>query len=90
MERLPYNQIENVDYHYIKHVRLIRNKTLKDFQEFMRVDYTVISKLERGEIKLTPIYQERFKEACKHLRVFNVELASIRKILEMKEQRGYK
>jgi transcriptional regulator with XRE-family HTH domain len=71
LERLPYGQIEIVDYRYIKHVRLIRNKTLKEFERFMGVDSTVISRLEKGQIKFSPLYQERFKLACKKLRVSN-------------------
>lgn len=90
LERLPYNQLENVDYRYIKQVRFIRNKTQSEMAELMHVDSAVISRLERNEIVFSPLYQERFKEACKRLRVSNIELASIRKILEMKKQRGFK
>lgn len=56
----------------------------------MGVDDSVISRLENGHLEFTPIYQERFKDAMKRLRVSNIEVASIRKILEMKSQRGYK
>ncbi|MBD7971385.1 helix-turn-helix domain-containing protein [Paenibacillus gallinarum] len=90
MERLPYNQLDSVDYRYIRQVRFLRNKTLKQFEEFMGVDHTVISRLENGQIEFSPLYKERFKEACRRLRVSNIELVSIRKLLEMKSQRGYK
>ncbi|MEY8191094.1 helix-turn-helix domain-containing protein [Peribacillus simplex] len=90
MERLPYNQLDSVDYRYIRQVRFLRNKTLVEFEQFMGVDSTVISRIENGHIEFSPLYQERFKTACKRLRVSQIELASIRKILEMKSQRGYK
>lgn len=90
MERLPYNQLDSVDYRYIRQIRFIRNKTQKELAELMTVDNVVISRLERNEISFSPLYQEHFKLACKRLRVSNMELASIRKLLEMKEQRGYK
>ena len=56
----------------------------------MGVDYSVISRLERKELNFTPIYQERFRSACRKLRISNIEIVSVRKILEMKDQRGYK
>ena len=56
----------------------------------MGVDYSVISRLERKELNFTPIYQERFRTACRKLRISNIEIVSVRKILEMKDQRGYK
>lgn len=88
--RIPYGQLDNLDYRYIRQVRFLRNKTLKQMEEFMGVDDSVISRLENGHLEFTPIYQERFKDAMKRLRVSNIEVASIRKILEMKSQRGYK
>lgn len=56
----------------------------------MGVDSATICKLENGQLDFTPYYHEKLREAIKRLRVSNVELASIRKIIEMKEQRGYK
>jgi len=88
--RIPYGQLDNLDYRYIKQVRFLRNKTLKQMEEFMDVDYSVISRLERKELNFTPLYKLRFRTACQRLRVSNIEIASIRKIIEMKEQRGYK
>jgi transcriptional regulator with XRE-family HTH domain len=86
--RLPYNQ--EYDHRFIKPVRMARNKTLKQMEEFMGVDDSTIAKLERGDLDFTPYYESKFKDALKRLRVSNVEIASIRKIIEMKEQRGYK
>lgn len=86
--RIPYNQ--EIDYRFIKHVRIIRNKTQMDFGKIMGIDASTVGKLERNELAFTPAYHGRFKDAMKRLRVSNIELSSIRKILEMKEQRGYK
>jgi transcriptional regulator with XRE-family HTH domain len=86
--RIPYNQ--EFDYRFIKPVRHSRNKTLVEFEHFMGVDSTVICRLEKGQIEFSPLYQERFKDAIKRLRISAIELASIRKIIEMKESRGYR
>ncbi|MFS0890649.1 helix-turn-helix domain-containing protein [Peribacillus frigoritolerans] len=89
-KRLPYGQLENVDYRYIKQVRFIRNKTQKEMAVLMDVDHVVISRLEREEIAFSPLNRERFIEACRRLRVSNAELVNIRELLEMKAKRGYK
>lgn len=86
--RLPYNQ--EFDYRFIKPVRHLRNKTLVEFSQFMNVDKTTISRLENNQLEFTPHYEAKFKDAIKRLRVSNVELASVRRILEMKSSRGYK
>lgn len=86
--RIPYKQ--EFDYRFIKPVRHLRNKTQQDFSEFMCVDASTIGKLERGELKFSPLYESKLKDAIKRLRVSGIELASIRKIVEMKNQRGYK
>ncbi|PFQ93182.1 hypothetical protein COK28_07100 [Bacillus cereus] len=86
--RLPYNM--EYDYRFIKPIRHSRNKTLQEFSHFMGVDSATICKLENGQLDFTPYYYEKLKDTIKHLRISNIELASIRKILEMKEQRGYK
>jgi transcriptional regulator with XRE-family HTH domain len=88
MERGPYN-IE-LNYKYIKHIRFLRNKTLSEFSKNMNVDPSTIAKLEKGELEFTPHYESKLREAMKRLRVSNVELNSISKILEMKALRGYK
>ncbi|MCI3146183.1 hypothetical protein C5137_07560 [Bacillus cereus] len=86
--RVPYKM--EYDCRFIKPIRHSRNKTLQEFSRFMGVDPATICKLEQGRLDFTPYYHEKLKDAIKRLRVSNVELASIRKILEMKQQRGYK
>lgn len=82
--RIPYNQ--EFDYRFIKPVLHLRNKTLVQFSEFLGVDAPTISRLENGILEFTPYSEAKFKEAMKRLRVSNVELISIRKILEMKRR----
>ncbi|MDR4946512.1 helix-turn-helix domain-containing protein [Neobacillus cucumis] len=89
-KRLPYGMWEIVDYRYIKQVRFIRNKTQKEMAELMDCDHVAISRLERGEIALSPLYKERFIQACKRLKVSSAELVNIRESLELKNKRGYK
>lgn len=86
--RIPYKR--EFDHRFIKPVRHLRNKTQQEFSHFMGVDASTIGRLERGDLKFTPFYESKFKDAIKRLRVSGIELASISKILEMKTQRGYR
>ncbi|MBG9528471.1 helix-turn-helix transcriptional regulator [Bacillus cereus] len=88
MNKVEYKQ--GFDYRFIKPVRQLRNQTQSDFEQVMGVDRSTIGKLERGEIEFTPLYQSKFKDAVKQIGISNIELISVSRILEMKEQRGYK
>jgi transcriptional regulator with XRE-family HTH domain len=85
MERGMYNI--PLDYRYIKQVRFLRNKTLSDFSKYMNVDPSTIAKLEKDELAFSPYYESKLRGAIYRLRVSNVELNSISKILEMKALR---
>lgn len=85
---LPYNQ--EFDHRFIKPIRHARNKTLVEFSKYMGVDHTTINKLEKGHLEFTPYYSEKLKDAVKRLRISNIEIVSIRNIIEAKEKRGYK
>ena len=86
MKRLPHNQLETMEYRYIRQVRLMRNMTQKDFSTIMGLNIGTLSRLESGLIEFTPYYQELFKEACKRLRVTGAEVVAIRKVLEIKKK----
>lgn len=87
---LPYNQEIYQDVRYMKQVRLLRNLTLKDMESLMNVDQSTLSKLERGELDFTPVYYSRFESACKKIRLSNIEIVSLRKVIELKEARKLK
>ncbi|MGH0601595.1 XRE family transcriptional regulator [Bacillus mycoides] len=65
----------------------INSRTLQEFSRFMGVDLATICKLEQGRLDFIPYYHEKLKVAIKRLHISNIELASMRKIIEMK---GYK
>lgn len=87
---LPYNQDFHLDYRFLKMVRIQRNLTQNAMAEYMGVDAPTLSRLERSELAWTPLYAERFKQACKRIRLSNIEVASLRKVIELREQRGLK
>lgn len=88
MERLPYKQ--EITHPMIKYLRLSRNCTQEKFGRIAGVDQSVLAKLEKGELEFTPIYETRIRQAIRSLRISNHEIDAIRKLLEMKEIRGYR
>lgn len=88
--KLPYNQDFHLDYRFLKMVRIQRNLTQKDMSEYMGVDVPTISRLERQELQWSPLYASKFHEAAKRIRLSNIEVASLRKVIELRETRGLK
>lgn len=86
--RLPYKQ--ELDFRFIKPIRMSRNKTQAEMGNLMGVCPSTVGKLERSELTFSPLYESKLKDAIKRLRVSGIELASIRKMIELKEMRGYK
>lgn len=87
---LPYNPEYHLDYRFLKMVRIHRNLTLKNMAVYMGVDAPTLSRLERQELQWSALYAERFKEAAKRIRLTNIEVASLRKVIELREARGLK
>lgn len=88
--RGAYNHDYNLDERYLKQVRLLRNLTLKDMERYMKMDSSIISRLENRLIEFTPYYHVRLKQACKKMKVTNAELLAIREVIQQREKRGFK
>jgi transcriptional regulator with XRE-family HTH domain len=86
--RLPYNMEYN--HKFIKPIRHTRNKTLAEFSNYMNVDPATICRLEKGQLDFTPYYESKLKLAIQRLRVSNLELVSIKNIIEQRERKGFK
>ena len=78
------------DYRYIREVRRLRNLTLIEFSSYMKVDVADLSRLENGLLSFSVHYQSKFHEALQELSVSNLELISVKRIIELKAQRGIK
>lgn len=85
MESLPYKQNYHLDYRFLKQVRLLRSLTLKDMEKYMGVDYSVLSRIENGQLPFTEIYSNRFLLACQKLLLNDSEVNAIRKTIELRE-----
>ncbi|MCK2018844.1 helix-turn-helix domain-containing protein [Peribacillus frigoritolerans] len=83
-ESLTYQQ--KLTYPMIRYIRLCRNLTQERFGEVCRIDQSVLAKLERGEIELTVNYEGRILHGCQSLKISEMELDSITKLLELNKE----
>ncbi|EEL21539.1 XRE family transcriptional regulator [Bacillus toyonensis] len=82
---LPHER--KVNYQMIKYVRLSRNMTQGKFGEVCKIDQSVLAKLERGELPLSPHYEAKIMDGIHALNISQLELVSVKRIVELKEQR---
>lgn len=82
---LPYQN--KVSYQEIKYIRLCKNFTQEQFGEICKIDQSVLGKLERGELPLSPLYASKIMDGVRALNISDLELQSIRKLLQLKQNR---
>lgn len=86
---MQYNNVPytlDYDYRLIKLVRQIRDLTLAEFGEVVGIHWNTIAQLEKGLLEFSPLYMTRFDQALKKLNISNVELTSLKLILELKKE----
>lgn len=86
-QRLPNNQ--PIDYRQIRVLRVLRNKTQRDFAELVGIPNVTLCALERGKRPFTPYYEEKVRKALKRLSVTNEDIVSTRQLINYKSKRGY-
>jgi transcriptional regulator with XRE-family HTH domain len=82
---LPF--ISEYDYRYLREVRHLRNLTINEFSQYMKLDVGTISKLENNQVPFSIHYESKFKDAIKELNLSNLELLSVEKVIELKALR---
>ncbi|OJH18710.1 transcriptional regulator [Bacillus obstructivus] len=83
---LPYQQ--KISYQMIKYIRLCRNLTQSKFGEVCKIDQSVLAKLERGDLELSMHYETKILEGCRALSISELEMSSVKRIVDLKQQRG--
>ncbi|WP_214891683.1 helix-turn-helix transcriptional regulator [Exiguobacterium sp. s142] len=87
-KNLPYRQ--PIDYRQIAVLRILRNKTQREFADMMEITHTTLSALENGNKKLTPYYEDKVRNVLKRLAVSNADIVATRQLVSNKERRGYR
>lgn len=82
---LPF--ISEYNYKFLREVRHLRNLTINEFSTYMKVDVGTISRLENNQIPFSIHYESKFKEALEELKISNLELKSVAKVIELKALR---
>lgn len=83
---LPYES--KLTFPILKYIRLCRNLTQEQFGTVCKIDQGVIAKLERGEIQLSMHYETKIIEGCRALNISELELLSVKRLVELKARRG--
>lgn len=83
---LPYES--KIKYPMIKHLRLCRNLSQEQFGNACKIDQSVLARLELGVIELSINYESRIIEGCHALNISELEMQSVKRITELKAQRG--
>lgn len=85
---LPYES--KITHQMIRYIRLCRNLTQQQFGEVCKIDQGVIAKLERGDLYLSMNYESRILEGCHALNISSLEMLSVKRLVELKENKGIK
>lgn len=82
---LPYES--KITYPMIKYLRLTRNLSQEQFGKACKIDQSVLARLELGSIELSINYESKIIEGCRALNISNVEMVSIKRIVELKQKK---
>lgn len=74
----------------LKYLRLCRNMTQAQFGEVCKVNQAVLAKLERGDLELSIHYETKILDGCRALNISELEMLSVKRIVELKAERGIK
>ncbi len=85
-DSLPYQQ--KITYQMIKYLRLCRNMTQEQFGQVCKIDQSVLARLESGSIELSMNYESKIMDGCKVLNISELEMQSVKRIVELKQNRG--
>ncbi|TDY53727.1 helix-turn-helix domain-containing protein [Bacillus subtilis] len=84
-DSLPYQS--KINHHMIKYLRLCRNMNQEQFGQVCKIDQSVLARLESGAIELSINYESRILEGCRALSISELEVASVKRIVDLKQQR---
>ncbi|WP_258131850.1 helix-turn-helix domain-containing protein [Bacillus cereus] len=86
MDSLPHER--KITCQMIKYLRLSRNMTQEQFGEACKLDRSTLAKLERNELPLSPLYHSKIMDGIRALNISELELVSVKRIVELKQNRG--
>ena len=82
---LPYQQ--KITFQMLRYIRLTRNLTQKGFGEVCKIEQSVLARLERNDLQLTPHYEAKVMDGVRALSVSQYELDTIKTLLLLKQEK---
>ncbi|MFC7394001.1 hypothetical protein [Scopulibacillus cellulosilyticus] len=80
--KLPYTYAFNPE--EIRYLRCLRNMSLSAFGEACGIDEMILSRLETGSIKYSPLYDLKVKRGCEVLAISAAEIQTARTLIALK------
>jgi transcriptional regulator with XRE-family HTH domain len=87
-ERLPYKPKITTD--MLPYLRGIRNLNQSQFAEKIGIPQSSLSLLETGKREINEYYEKAIRKGIVRLRISLEEIEYIKRMIEIKKQRGYK
>lgn len=85
-DSLPYQS--KINHHMIKYLRLCRNMNQEQFGQVCKIDQSVLARLESRAIELSINYETKILKGCRSLNISELEMSSVKRIVDLKQQRG--
>ncbi|TDL74247.1 helix-turn-helix domain-containing protein [Peribacillus frigoritolerans] len=87
-ERLPYKPEITAD--MLPYLRAVRSLNQSQFADKLGVPQSTLSQLESGDKRLSEHYEKVIRKGIAKLRISSEEIEYIKRMIEIKKQRGYK
>ncbi|AXI08158.1 helix-turn-helix domain-containing protein [Oceanobacillus sp. 143] len=71
-----------ITYPMIRWIRLSKNLTQEQFGQACRIDQSVLTRIETGEIDLSLNYESRILKGCKRLNISDHTIQSIKELVQ--------
>ena len=85
LNSLPYQQ--KITFQMLRYIRLTRNLTQKGFGAVCQIEQSVLARLERNDLQLTPHYETKVMDGVRVLNVSQYELDTIKTLLLLKQEK---
>ncbi|WP_342537952.1 helix-turn-helix transcriptional regulator [Sporosarcina sp. FSL K6-1540] len=85
LNSLPYQR--KITYQMIRYIRLTRNLSQAKFGEVCKIGQSVLAKLEKNELQLSPHYETKVMDGVRALNISQYELDTIKTLLLLKQNK---
>ncbi|WP_144549652.1 helix-turn-helix transcriptional regulator [Bacillus sp. X1(2014)] len=79
---------QKITWDMLRYIRLCRNLSQEQFGQVCKIDRSVLAKIERNELILSPLYKVRIKDGIQTLNITEQEIEAVTVLLQLKNNNG--